>query len=483
VSGLAFYQGGAYPSSFNGGLFFSDYSRDCIWFMPQGANGRPNTAAVQKFVEGAINPVYLAIGPGGDLFYADFDGGTIHRVTFASGNQAPTAVAGATPTSGTSPLAVSFTSTGSFDPEGGPLTYGWDLDGDGTDDATTASAGFTYLNAGTYVARLRVTDNGGLSDTDTVTIIVDNTAPVASITSPDPSLTFAVGDVIAFSGGATDAEDGTLAASRLSWAIVQHHCPVNPNDCHTHTVQTIPGVASGTITAPDHDYPSWLELVLTATDSGGLTSTASVRLDPKTAVLSFATVPTGLQLSVGATTSTAPFQRTVIQGSRTTLTAPAQQTLGGTTYNFQSWSDGGARSHDVFPTADTSYTATYVAAPPPADVRVTQSSQLSLPQVRFTAVVTNLGPGTATGVVLTDVLSTKLGFVSATSTAGTCSWAPGSRTITCTIGTLASGAQATVTIDATDNGKGNVPNVVNVTTTSTDPNTVNNSATVNVKLR
>jgi uncharacterized repeat protein (TIGR01451 family) len=137
----------------------------------------------------------------------------------------------------------------------------------------------------------------------------------------------------------------------------------------------------------------------------------------------------------------------------------------------------------VFPTAETSYTATYVAAPPPADVRVTQSSQLSLPQVRFTAVVTNLGPGTATGVVLTDVLSTKLGFVSATSTAGTCSWATGSRTITCTIGTLASGAQATITIDATDNGKGNIPNVVNVTTTSTDPNTVNNSATVNVKLR
>src|SRR6185312_9760559 len=31
IAGLAFYPGGSYPSSFDGGLFFADYSRDCIW--------------------------------------------------------------------------------------------------------------------------------------------------------------------------------------------------------------------------------------------------------------------------------------------------------------------------------------------------------------------------------------------------------------------------------------------------------------------
>ncbi len=155
---------------------------------------------------------------------------------------------------------------------------------------------------------------------------------------------------------------------------MQHHCPTNPNDCHTHDVQTIGGVATGSFSAPDHEYPSWLELVLTATDSGGLTGTTSVRLDPKIVVLSFATTPTGLDLSVGSTTSTAPFTRTVIQNSRNTITAPAQQTVGGTTYNWQSWSDAGARSHDIFaPATATTYTATYAAAQPPADVRVTQA--------------------------------------------------------------------------------------------------------------
>ena len=47
ISGLAFYTGGSYPASYAGGLFFADYSRDCIWFMPAGANGRPNGAGRQ----------------------------------------------------------------------------------------------------------------------------------------------------------------------------------------------------------------------------------------------------------------------------------------------------------------------------------------------------------------------------------------------------------------------------------------------------
>ena len=52
VTGLAFYGGGSYPASYNGGLFFADYSRNCIWFMPAGANGTARPA-VQTFEPGA----------------------------------------------------------------------------------------------------------------------------------------------------------------------------------------------------------------------------------------------------------------------------------------------------------------------------------------------------------------------------------------------------------------------------------------------
>ena len=55
--------------------------------MPKGANGHPAPGQIRSFVEGAANPVNLETGPGGDLFYVDFDGGTIRRITFTSANQ------------------------------------------------------------------------------------------------------------------------------------------------------------------------------------------------------------------------------------------------------------------------------------------------------------------------------------------------------------------------------------------------------------
>jgi hypothetical protein len=123
-------------------------------------------------------------------------------------------------------------------------------------------------------------------------------------------------------------------------------------------------VASGSFSAPDHEYPAWLELRLTATDSGGLADTASVRLDPQTVDLSLWSNPTGLQLTVGSSPSTTPFTRTVIVGSRNTIAAPLTQALNGTSYEFVSWSDGGAAQHDVIaPATAATYTATYQRAP------------------------------------------------------------------------------------------------------------------------
>jgi uncharacterized repeat protein (TIGR01451 family) len=481
ITGLAFYGSGSYPAAYNGGLFFSDYSRDCIWFMPALGNGRPDTGHIATFVAPAANPVYLTIGPGGDLFYADFDGGSIHRVVYFAGNQPPTAVPAAVPTSGSAPLAVAFDGRGSTDPENGTLTYAWDFDGNGTDDATTAQANHTYTTGGTYAARLRVTDPGGLSDSKTVTISVNNTPPVPSIVSPLASLTYSVGDLINFSGGATDAQDGAIPAAGLSWSIIMHHCPTDPNSCHTHTVQTITGVASGSFSAPDHEYPSYLEIVLTATDSGGLQASTSVRIDPATVVLSFATVPTGLQLTVGSFTGTAPFTRTVIQGSRNSLSAPTPQVQGGTQYAWSSWSDGGAQSHDVIASAAASYSATYQAIS--ADVRISQTAVATSGTVTIGLTVTNGGLATAAGVTVTDQLSTKLTFVSASSGVGSCTYRSTDRTVVCALGSLSNGQQVAITITTSSSKGGSITNTASVSATTPDLNLANNSASATVRLR
>ena len=61
--------------------------------------------------------------------------------------------------------------------------------------------------------------------------------------------------MIGFSGHASDPRDATLPATRLSWSLILHHC-ATPTDCHTHDVQDFHGVASGSFSAPDHEYPA-----------------------------------------------------------------------------------------------------------------------------------------------------------------------------------------------------------------------------------
>ena len=360
ITGMAFYPeaSGSYPVAYRGGVFFADHSRNCIWFIPKGTNGQPNIAAIQTFVAGAANPVDLVIGPNSDLFYVDFDGGTIRRITATGANQPPTAVIQAAPTSGPAPLTVQFNGGGSSDPEGTALTYAWDLDGDGLyDDATGVTASWTYQSPGNVTAGLLVTDAGSATGTASQVISVGNSPPVPVISAPTSALTWKVGDLINFSGSATDAQDGTLPPSALSWSLVLQHCPSN---CHTHQLQTWPGVGSGSFNAPDHEYPSYLELTLTAMDSGGASASTTVRLDPQTVALSFQTSPTGLSLAVNQTSSATPFARTVIVGSANSVTATSPQTLNGLSYGFSSWSDGLGQSHTIVaPATNTSYTATY----------------------------------------------------------------------------------------------------------------------------
>ena len=90
VTGQAFefYTGGPYPSEYDGALFFSDYSRDCIWAMRQGANGLPAPGLIRTFAAAAANPVDVQMSPAGEPFY-DLDGGTVRRIQYGQSPQEP----------------------------------------------------------------------------------------------------------------------------------------------------------------------------------------------------------------------------------------------------------------------------------------------------------------------------------------------------------------------------------------------------------
>ena len=58
-----------------------------------------------------------------------------------------------------------------------------------------------------------------------------------------------------------------------------------------------------------------------------------------------------------------------VVGIQRTLGAVSPQTSGGTTYAFQSWSDGGAATHTIAtPRRDTTYTATFTASTVPVGI-------------------------------------------------------------------------------------------------------------------
>ena len=254
-------------------------------------------------------------------------------------------------------MTVSFDGSSSSDPNGDPLSYEWDLDGDGGfDDSTAAKPIWTYNAAGSYRVSLRVSDGRGGTATDAITIGVGR--PKVTISTPTTSLRWAVGESVSFSGSATDNQGVGIPAANLTWKLVLKHgaCP----DCHEHFLQTYSGTASGSFTTPDHDYPSELELSLTATDSSGLANTASVRLLPRTTTLTFQTNPTGLTLTFNGANATAPFTRTAIVGSTNSVSAPSPQQLRGK-QQFRSWSDGltTATRTIVAPTNPATYTATF----------------------------------------------------------------------------------------------------------------------------
>ena len=364
IAGLTFLPAdAAVPAVYQGALFFTDVTRRCIWYLPLGQNGRPTTTPV-KFADLRVGDgktqgaVFLTTEPGGDLVYTDYDHGDIHKIDYTGTNRPPDPSFTATPSSGPAPLQVHLDASGSSDPDSDPLTFAWDLDDDGQyDDATGMTADHTFPDPGDATVGLQVTDLGGASATTTRTVAVDNVPPEVTMVTPQTDLTWDVGDDIGFSATATDPQDGALPASAFSWELDIEHCPSN---CHTHEVETFDGVDHGSFSAPDHSYPSHLVLSVTVTDSGGLKTTVSRDLDPNTGTVKVqANVPSAT-LTVGSASGTPPAPGAVIIGGQESVAAVQCVKVGSTTWTFKSWSDGGARVHDVTGIDGTlSLTATY----------------------------------------------------------------------------------------------------------------------------
>jgi len=80
--------------------------------------------------------------------------------------------------------SVQLTATG-VDPEGGPLTYAWDLDDNGTFETSGQTVTFSADDGpASATVHVMVTDDGGLTAAGDATVTVSNVSPTATFDAP-----------------------------------------------------------------------------------------------------------------------------------------------------------------------------------------------------------------------------------------------------------------------------------------------------------
>jgi PKD repeat protein len=137
--------------------------------------------------------------------------------------------------------------------------WSWDFNGDGTPDASTASASFSYPAAGSYDVTLTVHDGEGLSGTKASTIDVAEAPPgPPGNTPPTASFTFNCTDLdCSFTSTSTDAAPGSVTG--WAWTFGDGGTAAEPAPSHHYAV-----AASTPFT-----------VTLTVTDDEGATASTS----------------------------------------------------------------------------------------------------------------------------------------------------------------------------------------------------------------
>lgn len=332
ITGVAFYSGTSYPERYRGALFFADYARLFIKYLTFDANGAPTVHEFAKEVGSNLGAVQLISGPDSNIYAVFLDlktrTGAVRRFRPIIGsNNPPVGKAIAGPLAGAVPLVVSFSSAGSTDPDGQPVSYSWDF-GDGN-VSTESDPVHVYTTIGTFRATLTVreTTSPFATATKSFTIRTGSNPPVAFIDSPDPSYKYEIGKSVPFSGRTVPP-----TGVEMTWVLLQRH------NLHEHLVSEVSG-PTGSFVPEEHCDNCSYELCLSATGQGELIDQKCRPIPPLTAAYTFASTPPGAQIAYidEEKEVLAPYVAQPIVGSRQTIIASSISN--GRT--FARWSDGG----------------------------------------------------------------------------------------------------------------------------------------------
>ena len=295
-----------FPQYYDGTFFAGEFGRRWIKNVVLDDQGRP--FKINSFPWAGTQVMDLEFGPDGALYVLDYGTGffngdansALYRIEYAATGRSPQAVASANRTSGVAPLAVAFSSAGTLDPDGDPITYSWDFDGNGSSDSTAPNPSFTYTANGRYTATLTVRDSTGKIGTASVVITVGNTAPTVTLQLPANGSVFSFGDAVPFQVVVSDPQDGAINCARVRVSYILGH------DSHGHPLSSATGCSGTLQTVADgeHGVSANVFGVFDAeyTDNGGggqppLTTHAQSILQPRVRQAEHFTQSNGVQLS------------------------------------------------------------------------------------------------------------------------------------------------------------------------------------------
>ncbi len=371
ITGGAFYNPSArtFPIEYEGKYFFADFCSGWIRQLDTSTNNSSD------FATGFSSPVDLRTGPDGALYVlARGGGGQLLKVQYTA-SQTPNITTHPVSQTVPSGQAATFTVAASGT---GPLSYQWQRNGANIPGATLSSYTINTVSQTDSGAKFRVivsNNFGSATSNEAVLTVTPNQPPQGNITSPSVGAKYRAGETIQYAGEGTDAENGTLPASAFTWRVDFHH------DDHNHPfLPAASGSKTGAFTIPTSGETSsnvFYRIHLTVTDSEGLTHSSFRDILPIKTTITLASNPSGLQLTLDGQPVTAPSSVESVVGMRRTIGVLSPQTLQGVTYEFLSWSDGGAASHEIStPEVNTTFTATFSSMTVPSTFQFSAASYL-----------------------------------------------------------------------------------------------------------
>ena len=282
------------PEEFDEYYFYFDFNTSRVWAVRIDNEGnilRHNMLAPEVFPVEKTGFIDMKFGQDGHMYILEYGegccpdnvgSGKLVRVDYTGivTNSSPVIELTADPTNGSLPLTVNFSSVGTFDPDGDPITFEWDFQTDGTVDSNDPNPSFVFNELGEVNVQLKVSDDQGGVSVKNITIFAGNNAATYNFESPVDGGLIGWNEDIMLTLQTNDIEDGNIDCSDVNLVPSIGHLNHFHDDL---TINTCPKPMK--LDPLDHDVNGEMDIFyvlgVNFTDQGGLTSFDQIRLYPK----------------------------------------------------------------------------------------------------------------------------------------------------------------------------------------------------------